>query len=176
MCSPIGDGAAALVVTNAERGAGSEGAIRVAGSAASSVRPGGGSAVVRAATAAYEQAGVGPEEIGVAEVHDAAASAELEEIEHLGLVPEGQAAAATARGETALGGRIPVNVSGGLISRGHPVGATGALQLVEIVGQLRGTAGERQVTPVPRFGIGQNAGGFVADDNAVAMVTILAAV
>lgn len=174
MCSPIGDGASAVVVTTAERAAGREGAIRVAGSAGSSVKPGSGSAVVRAAKAAYEQAGIGPEDIDIAEVHDAAASAELEEIEHLGLVPEGQAHVATARGETSLGGRIPVNVSGGLVSRGHPVGATGVLQLFELVTQLRGQAGERQVEPRPRYGISQNAGGFMADDNAVAMVTILA--
>lgn len=176
MCSPIGDGAAAIVVTTAERGKDVEGSIRVAGTAGASGKPGSGSpAVARAAAAAYEQAGIGPEEIGVAEVHDAAASAELEEIENLGLAEKGEAFRLNESGQTSLGGRIPVNVSGGLISRGHPVGATGALQIYEIVTQLRGQAGERQVDPHPLFGISQNGGGFIGDDVAAAMVTILAA-
>ena len=176
MCSPIGDGAAAIVVTTAERAKSKEGAIRVAGTAGASGKPGSDSpAVARAARAAYEQAGIEPEEIGVAEVHDAAASAELEEIENLGLSGEGEAFRLNESGETSLGGRIPVNVSGGLISRGHPVGATGALQIYEIVTQLRGQAGGRQVDPYPRFGISQNGGGFIGDDVAAAMVTILAA-
>ncbi len=176
MCSPIGDGAAAIVVTTAERGSENPGAIRVAGTAGASGKPGSGSpAVARAAKAAYEQAAIGPEEIGVAEVHDAAASAELEEIENLGLAQEGEAFRLNEDGATSLGGRIPVNVSGGLISRGHPVGATGTLQIYEIVSQLRGQAGERQIDPLPRFGISQNGGGFIGDDVAAAMVTILAA-
>ena len=176
MCSPIGDGAAAIVVTTAERGSEKPGAIRVAGTAGASGKPGSGSpAVARAAKAAYEQAAIGPEEIGVAEVHDAAASAELEEIENLGLAQEGEAFRLNEAGATSLGGRIPVNVSGGLISRGHPVGATGARQIDENVNPLRGQAGERQVDPLPRFGISQNGGGFIGDDVAAAMVTILAA-
>ena len=175
MCSPIGDGAAAIVVTTEERAKGHEGAIRIAGTAGASGKPGSGSpAVARAAQAAYEQAGVGPEAMGFAEVHDAAASAELEEIENLGLAAEGEAYGLNATGQTSLGGRIPVNVSGGLISRGHPVGATGALQIFELVTQLRGHAGERQVDN-PQFGISQNGGGFIVDDVAAAMVTILAA-
>jgi acetyl-CoA acetyltransferase len=175
MCSPIGDGAAALVVTTEERAAGRAGAIRVAGTAGASGKPGSGSpAVARAAQAAYEQAGVGPEDMHLAEVHDAAASAELEEIENLGLAAKGEAYGLNASGQTSLGGRIPVNVSGGLISRGHPVGATGALQIYELVTQLRGQAGERQVEGA-RYGVSQNGGGFIGDDVAAAMVTILAA-
>ena len=176
MCSPIGDGAAAIVVTTEERAKGTENIIRVAGTAGASGKPGSGSpAVARAAQAAYEQASVGPESMGVAEVHDAAASAELEEIENLGLAAAGEAYVLNATGQTSLGGRIPVNVSGGLISRGHPVGATGALQIFELVTQLRGHAEKRQVTPTPHFGISQNGGGFIGDDVAAAMVTILAA-
>ena len=174
MCSPIGDGAAAIVVTTEERAKGHEGAIRIAGTAGASGKPGSGSpAVARAAQAAYEQAGVGPEAMGFAEVHDAAASAELDDRD-LGLAAEGEAYGLNATGQTSLGGRIPVNVSGGLISRGHPVGATGALQIFELVTQLRGHAGERQVDN-PQFGISQNGGGFIVDDVAAAMVTILAA-
>ena len=175
MCSPIGDGAAALVATSADRAGDAKAAVRVAGTAGSSGKPGSGSAVERAANTAYEQAGIGPESIGIAEVHDAAASAELEEIEHLGLASPGEAFRLTQAGETSLGGRVPVNVSGGLISRGHPVGATGTLQLYELVTQIRGQAGDRQVDPKPRFGIAQNGGGFIGDDVAAAMVTILAA-
>lgn len=176
MCSPIGDGAAAIVVTTEERARGREGAIRVAATAGASGKPGSGSpAVARAARAAYEQAGVGPDAMDLAEVHDAAASAELEEIENLGLAAEGEAFGMNATGQTSLGGKIPVNVSGGLISRGHPVGATGALQIFELVTQLRGQAGDRQVDPAPRFGVSQNGGGFIGDDVAAAMVTILAA-
>ena len=176
MCSPIGDGAAAIVVTTEERAKGRDGAIRVAATAGASGKPGSGSpAVRRAAEAAYEQAGVGPADMGVAEVHDAACSAELEEMENLGLAAEGEAYGMAASGQTSLGGRIPVNVSGGLISRGHPVGATGALQIFELVTQLRGQAGGRQVDPAPKFGISQNGGGFIGDDVAAAMVTILAA-
>ncbi|MCY4087570.1 MAG: thiolase family protein [Actinomycetia bacterium] len=175
MCAPIGDGAAALVVTTRERARGRESAVRVAGTAGSSGKPGSGSAVERAAQAAYEHAGIGPESIGIAEVHDAAASAELEEIEHLGLAGSGEAFRLTNAGETSLGGAVPVNVSGGLISRGHPVGATGTLQLYELTTQLRGRAGDRQVDPRPDFGVAQNGGGFIVDDVAAAMVTILAA-
>ena len=175
MCSPIGDGAAAIVVTTEERAKGREDAIRVAGTAGASGKPGSGSpAVARAAKTAYEQAGVGPGDMSFAEVHDAAASAELEEIENLGLAAEGEAYGLNATGQTSLGGRIPVNVSGGLISRGHPVGATGALQIFELVTQLRGHAGERQVDAA-KFGVSQNGGGFIGDDVAAAMVTILAA-
>jgi acetyl-CoA acetyltransferase len=171
MCSPIGDAAAALVVTGSRR---ARGGVRVLASAMSSVGKG-GSVVRRAAERAYEQAGLGPDDVGVAELHDAAASAEIEEYEYLGFAPEGEGHRLVESGETGLGGRHPVNTSGGLISRGHPVGATGVLQIIELVDQLRGRAGGRQVEPVPRHGLAQNAGGFVAGDNAVAVVTILAA-
>lgn len=173
MCSPIGDGAAALVLTSSARAKGRGGV----GVLASAIRTasGSGSVVEAAARAAYEQAGIGPEEVGVAEIHDAAASVELEELEHLGFASEGRGHELVRLGETALGGRIPINTSGGLLSRGHPIGATGALQVVELVEQLRGRAGSRQVRPTPRHALAQNAGGVLQGDSAVAVVTLLRA-
>jgi acetyl-CoA acetyltransferase len=172
MCSPIGDGAAALVLTGRpNRG---DQPIHVRASALSST---GGSApgtvVQRAAATAREQSGLGAGEVGVIEVHDATASAELEAYEHLGLAPAGEGNRLIGEGRTALGGSLPVNTNGGLLSRGHPVGATGVLQIVELITQLRGAANGRQVDPTPKLALAQNAGGFVEGDNAVAVVTIL---
>jgi acetyl-CoA acyltransferase len=172
MCSPIGDGAAALVLTGTP--ASSDDAIRVRASALSATGGASPGTVVQRATAtAREQSGLAADEVGVIEVHDATASAELEAYEHLGLAREGEGNRLISEGRTVLGGSLPVNTSGGLLSRGHPVGATGVLQIVELVSQLRGHATGRQVEPRPRLALAQNAGGFVEGDNAVAVVTIL---
>ncbi len=98
-----------------------------------------------AAKQAYEMAGVGPEDLDLVELHDCFATAEILHYENLGLCGDGEAGRMIDEGETALGGRIPVNVSGGLLSKGHPLGATGVANMVEIVQHLRGEAGERQV-------------------------------
>jgi len=172
MCSPIGDGAAAVVVTGTPNG--TVAPIRVRASALSAT--GGsapGSVVQRAAAIAREQSGISAEDVDVIEVHDATASAELEAYEHLGLANPGEGNRLIAEGQTQLGGALPVNTGGGLLSRGHPVGATGVLQIVELVAQLRRRAGERQVDLDPRLALAQNAGGFVEGDNAVAVVTVL---
>ena len=172
MCSPIGDGAAALVLTATPNGAAS--AIRVRASALSATGgPAPGSVVQRASATAREQSGLSAEDVDVIEVHDATASAELEAYEHLGLAAPGEGNRLIAEGRTVLGGALPVNTGGGLLSRGHPVGATGVLQVVELVAQLRGRAGERQVDLEPRLALAQNAGGFVEGDNAVAVITVL---
>jgi acetyl-CoA acetyltransferase len=126
----------------------------------------------RTAAAAYEEAGLGPEDLDVAEVHDAAAPAELIMYEELGLCALGEGPKLLASGATALGGRVPVNPDGGLVSRGHPVGATGCAQLVELVTQLRGRAGTRQV-PGARVGLAENAGGYLHPEAAACVVTIL---
>ncbi len=126
-----------------------------------------------AALRAYEQAGVGPEDMSVAEVHDASAFAEIQQTENLGFCEYGQGGWLAERGETALGGRIPVNPSGGLESKGHPIGATGLGQIHELVTQLRHEAGPRQVENA-RFGIAENGGGFYRCEEAVACITILA--
>lgn len=175
MCSPIGDGAAALVVLTRELALRTgQPTIRIRASTMSS----GGdelpdeSAVKRAAQAAYEQAGVSPLEIDVFEVHDAASPAELLLYEELGLCMPGDAGRLIATGETAIGGRIPVNPSGGLLGRGHPIGATGCAQLVELTEQLRGQSGPRQ-THSARIGLAENGGGHLGNAPAAAAITIL---
>lgn len=174
MCSPISDGAAALVITAAPEASGR--AIKVRASAVSSGTDrrtsGLDSASTRAARRAYEQAGIDPSEVNVAELHDAVASAELYSYEELQLAAPNAGVELLRSGATALGGRLPVNTSGGLIARGHPLGATGCAQLVELVGQLRGANGSRQVENA-RVALGHNVGGWLGDDGAVACVTLL---
>jgi len=114
-----------------------------------------------AAKTAYDMAGVGPADLDLVEVHDCFTIAEIMAIEALGLVEVGKGGHATAKGETAIGGRIPVNASGGLKSKGHPVGATGVAQICEVTEQLRGESGERQVKDAKR-GLTQNMGGTCA--------------
>lgn len=175
MCSSIGDGAAAVVLTRPELAArrGSPG-VRVLACAVGAARAGDdGDVVARTARAAYEQASLGPGDIGVCEVHDAAAPAELVIAEELGLAAEGEAAGLVRSGATEISGRIPINPSGGLIARGHPVGATGAAQIVELTDQLRGRAGDRQVARA-RIGLAENAGGSLGNGPAACVVTILA--
>ena len=120
----------------------------------------------------YEEAGLGPTDLSVCEVHDATAFGELKQIENLGLCPAGEGGRFAAEGHTRLGGRIPVNTSGGLLSKGHPIGATGAIQLHELVMQLRGEAGARQVEGA-RVAAAENGGGFYDGEEAIAAVTIL---
>lgn len=128
-----------------------------------------------AAQAAYEQADIGPQDISVVEVHDASAFAEIVQTENLGFCEIGAGGWTAERGETALGGRIPVNPSGGLESKGHPIGATGLAQIHELVLHLRGTAGARQV-PGARLAIAENGGGFIGVEEAAAVVTILGSI
>ncbi len=108
----------------------------------------------------------------MAEVHDASAYAEIQQVENMGFCAMGEGGPFTERGETKLGGRIPVNTSGGLVSKGHPIGATGVIQLHELVTQLRGEAGARQVEGA-RIGLAENGGGFWGVEEAATVVTIL---
>jgi len=175
MCSSIGDGAAALFICSEEYAARHE--VRPvfirASSIVSAKADGSGELVaVRAAHAAYEQAGIGPSEVQVVDLHDASAPAELIHYENLGLCAPGDAPSLIRSGDTDIGGRISVNPSGGLLSRGHPVGATGVAQIVELAQQLRGTAGARQ-RPGAKVALAENNGGQLAGDSAVALVTIL---
>jgi acetyl-CoA acyltransferase len=155
MCSANVDGAAAVVIVSERkaRELGMGRAVRIRGSALASdpwearnpvlFDP---NSVTRLAVGkAYEMAGVGPEDLDLVELHDCFCTAELLHYENLGLCGEGEAAQLIDNGDTALGGRIPVNVSGGLLSKGHPIGATGVANMVELVEQLRGEAGRRQV-------------------------------
>lgn len=178
MCAPISDGAAAAIVCSAELAGSFTGeAIRVL---AAESQTGADRApddyarhVTRlVSTRAYEKAGIGPADIDVAEVHDASSIGEIIQTEALGLCAPGEAGTAAERGETALGGRIPVNNSGGLVSKGHPLAATGIGQIHELVTQLRGRAGRRQVQGA-RIAVAENSGGFYGVEDGMSAVTIL---
>jgi acetyl-CoA C-acetyltransferase len=166
-CSPVSDGAAAVVLCPLEQARDyTDRPVRILGSGFATASmaladredPAFLGAVEKAGERAYEMAGVGPSKIQVAEVHDCFSIAEICCIEALGLVKKGKASAAARNGLTALGGELPVNTSGGLKSKGHPVGATGIAQAIEIFEQLRDEAGERQV-PGAEIGLAQNMGG-----------------
>ena len=176
MCAPIGDGAAGVVVASpryAERLGRPRVRVDACVMTSNGAHPAAEDPAGRAARAAYAQAGIGPLDVDVAEVHDACSAAELWMYEALGFCAWGDGPKLLADGATALGGRVPVNPSGGLLSRGHPLGATGCGQLVELIDQLRGRAGARQV-PDARVALAQNAGGMLdRGDEAVAVVTIL---
>jgi len=166
MCSPISDGAAAAVLVAAP----APGSPRVA---ASVVRSAGSALKVseQAAQAGYEMAGLGPRDLDCVELHEAAASAELALYEQLGLAAPGDGPALIRSGATRLGGSCPVNISGGLLARGHPIGATGLAQITEAVLQVRGRAGARQVQGA-RVALAQNAGGWGEGDNLVSAVHV----
>lgn len=181
MCSPVSDGAAAALVCNeaglkALQGLRSR-AMRVLGCA---LQTGSDRDAVDlehhlvrvAARNLYAQAGIGPQDVSVAEVHDATAIGEILQSELLGLVPIGQGGLAAERGETTIGGRIPINPSGGLESKGHPIGATGLGQIFELVTQLRAEAGPRQVQGA-RIALAENGGGLAGVEEAVACLTLL---
>jgi acetyl-CoA acetyltransferase len=174
MCSPIGDGSAALVLQAGDRVRDRGAAVKVRASALRTGIPGGGSVPLeqRAIEAAYAEAGVGADDLDVIELHDAASPTELIITEELGLCAPGDGPKLLHSGATRLGGRVPVNTSGGLVSRGHPVGATGAAQLVELVTQLRGRAGDRQVDDA-RIALAENAGGYSHPEAATCVVTVL---
>ena len=181
MCSSFCDGAAAAVlrrVDDSSPSAASRPRVRVRASAAASGYSAGPdeddqpSTATACALAAYDQAGLGPHDVDVAEVHDAMAPGELLYYEQLGLCAPGEAAELLSSGATSLQGRIPVNPSGGLSSRGHPVGATGLAQIAELVWQLRGEAGPRQAGR-PRIALAQNSGGWLAGEPAACNVHLL---
>lgn len=180
MCSPISDGAAALVLCNAEGlkklGYSKGRAVRVLASVMMSARPRGAEDLDQhvtrlASRKAYDKAGLGPDDIDVAEVHDATAVGELIQMENLELCQPGESGAASERGDTSIGGRIPINPSGGLESRGHPVGATGIAQIFELVQQLRGECRERQVAGA-RIALQENGGGLWGYEEAAAHIGI----
>jgi len=175
MCAPIGDGASAVVLTRKDRTTKNQRPVWMRASAVGmGGSPDGVSAIRRVAMRAYKQAGIGPSDVDVAEVHDSIAFNEMLAYEELGFCEQGTGATLVESGATALRGRLPVNPSGGLESRGHPVAATGLAQVAELVTQLRGEAGERQVARA-RIALAENAGGFSLDDTAAIAVTILEA-
>jgi acetyl-CoA acetyltransferase len=176
MCSPIGDGAAALIVTTAEKARQyTTKPVLVRASVLGSgkdLAPDEPTAGARVARRAYEAAGVGPEDLNVVELHDATAPAEIVIYEELGLCPLGEGGRLIDSGYTELGGKVPVNTSGGLLSKGHPIGATGAAQICEIFWQLRGECGDRQAEGA-RVGLTENGGGMVRGEPAAVSVHIL---
>lgn len=167
-CSPITDGAAAVIVCplNMASKFGKKAPVRVTGMGAASdtialhdrTDMTEIASTLRAAEMAYEMSGKSAADLDLVELHDCFTIAEIMVVEALGLVDRGHGGPATAAGETSRDGRIPVNVSGGLKSKGHPVGATGVAQIVEIVTQLRGQAGDRQVAGA-KCALAQNMGG-----------------
>ncbi|MCY1351232.1 3-ketoacyl-CoA thiolase [compost metagenome] len=178
MCSPIGDGAAAAVIVSeaALKRLGARQPIRVAASMIVSgydyVDEDMPEVARWAADLAYQAAGVGPRDLSLVELHDASSASELMYYESLGLCGRGQGVALLESGATELGGRIPVSVSGGLNRKGHPIGATGLGQVFELVEQLRGNCGARQVEGA-RVGLAENGGGFIGADAAVMSMTVL---
>ncbi len=180
MCSPIGDGAAAVVVASREglerleREADRPDVRVLASVVRSGTMPGHDPKSARAAgQAAYDASGVGPEDVDVAEIHDATAVAELTLYEDLSFCPTGDGPKLLATGRTHLRGDLPVNPSGGLLCKGHPIGATGIAQLAELNEQLLERAGDRQVGGA-RIALAENGGGWLDEDSAAMSVTILA--
>jgi acetyl-CoA acetyltransferase len=179
MCAPMGDGAAAALLcsesflrrqpTDVQRRAVRIRALAVTGGHYRELNE--PSLTREAGDRAYAMAGLGPQDIDVAEVHDATSFCEIYQCEMLRLCGEGEGGPFVASGATRLGGRVPVNTSGGLVSKGHPVGATGLSMAYELITQLRGEAGARQV-PGARIALQENGGGVIGLEEALAAVTI----
>lgn len=178
MCAPVGDGAAAAVLCSEEflrKHNGKAPRIRVRASVLVSGtdrkldEP--GDLAERAAQQAYQEAGVGPSDVDFAELHDATAFGEIHHSETLGFCPVGQGGEFAESGATAVGGKLPINTSGGLECRGHPVGATGIAQLHEVFEQLTGQAGKRQVEGA-RIALTENGGGNIGYEEAALAVHI----
>jgi acetyl-CoA acetyltransferase len=177
MCAPIGDGAAAVIVVSESyaKKIGKGRCIRVNASSLHSGWEAGDNELPMVSSAVaqlYEQAGLGAEDLNCIELHDASAISEIKYYEYLGLCANGAGGEFVASGASSLGGRVPVNTSGGLMRKGHPIGATGAAQIVELVMQLRGEAGARQVSGA-RVALAENGGGYIGTDAAALVLSIL---
>lgn len=179
MCSAIGDGAAAVVLCAADKAAKyTTKPVTIAGiGMATGVYTDTraitfGDMEQRSAEVVYKISGIGPEDIDFAEVHDCFTIAEFMRVEGLGLYKPGEYDFALEHGYSEINGRLPINPSGGLLAKGHPIAATGVAQICELVWQLRGTAGARQVN-APKVGLAHCSGGGIAGDGAVSVVSIL---
>jgi len=180
MCAPIGDGGAAAILCSedylkSQSPEVRKRAVKVLASAMSSGKhrdiseP---SLSKYAADRAYQKAGIGPQDIDVAEVHDATSFCEIYQVEMLGFCPIGDGGKFIESGATKLDGPIPINTSGGLVSKGHPVGSTGLSMIYEIVTQMRGEAGPRQV-PNAQIGLTENGGGVISTEEFSCCVTVV---
>jgi acetyl-CoA acetyltransferase len=182
MCAPIGDGAAAAILCSRDYLDGQPQAVRDRAIKVRASQLSGGKyrafdepGLSRvAAQKAYRQAGLTPDDIDIAEVHDATSFCEIYQVEMMGFCPDGKGGAYVESGATTLGGIRPVNLSGGLVSKGHPVGATGLSMIHELCLQLRGEAGARQAANA-RIALAENGGGVIGFDEAACAVTILEA-
>lgn len=180
MCAPIGDGAAAAILCSEKYlktvpRAVQERAVKIRSSALSSGkhRPIAEPSLSKwAADRAYHLAGLGPKDIDIAEVHDATSFCEIYQSEMMGFCPIGEGGKFIESGATMLDGKLPINTSGGLVSKGHPIGATGLSMIYEIATQLRGEAGPRQVKDA-RIGLVENGGGVISVEEFACGVTIL---
>lgn len=177
MCSPIGDGAAAAVIVSPRMAAelGLASPVQVRSSIVASgfdVAAGAQGLTATVSRQAYEEAGIDPRDIDCVELHDATSPAELIYYETLGLCGPGEGPSFLASGATSLGGRVPVNPSGGLVRKGHPIGATGLGQIHELVQQLRGRCGVRQIEGA-KLALAENGGGFIGTDAAAIVMTVL---
>ena len=180
MCSPIGDGAAAAVLVSGDYLARCAPEVRdravkvraseLTGGMYREPHEPGLSRV--AAKKAYSRAGLTPKDVDVVELHDATSFCEIYQLEMLGFAEDGQGGAMVASGASSLGGSLPVNLSGGLVSKGHPVGATGLSMIHELTLQLRGEAGERQADGA-RIGLAENGGGVIGFEEAACSVIVL---
>lgn len=179
MCAPMTDGAAAAIVCSKryltslpqsvqDRAVCLRASVFTGGKYRGLNEPG---LTHTAARRAYEQAGIKPSQIDVAEVHDASSFCEIYQAEMLGFCDIGEGGSFVASGATKIGGSIPINTSGGLVSKGHPIGATGLSMAYELVTQLRGEAGERQVEGAT-IALQENGGGIIGMEEALAAVTI----
>jgi acetyl-CoA acetyltransferase len=179
MCSPIGDGAAAVILMSPAkaRQLGIKKPVRVVSTVLVSGwdhAPDEDGAGEVSSRQAYDEAGAGPSDMHVVELHDASAPGEILAYEYLGLCPKGEGGRLVQDGVTKLGGRQPVNTSGGLLRKGHPVGATGVAQIVELSEQLQERSGPRQVAGA-KLGLAQNGGGNIGVDVAAMCVSVLQA-
>jgi acetyl-CoA acetyltransferase len=177
MCAPVGDGAAAAVVCSKEylkklvnaRPVRIRASVLGSGADRDINAPDIGE---RLSKKAYDAAGIGPEEIDFAELHDATSWGELHQTESMGFCPMGEGGPFAESGATRLGGKMPINTSGGLECKGHPIGASGLSQIHELVVQLRGDAGKRQVDGA-RIGLAENGGGNIGVEEAAMGIHIL---
>jgi len=180
MAAPIGDGAAAAILVSEDvlkkqpkevrdRAVRVRGSVLTGGKYRDADEPG----LSRvAAQKAYDKSGLTPAEVDLVELHDATSFCEIFQIEMLGFAEDGQGGAMVESGATKLGGRLPVNLSGGLVSKGHPVGATGLSMIYELALQLRGEAGERQADGA-RIAMAENGGGVIGFDEAACSIIVL---
>jgi acetyl-CoA acetyltransferase len=177
MCAPVGDGAAAAIVCSEKylKKIGNNRAVKVRASVLGqgSDRDLDGTDIgERLSKEAYEKSGIGPDDIHIAELHDATAYGELHQSEVMGFCPVGEGGPFAESGATKLGGSKPINTSGGLECRGHPIGASGLAQIYELVEQLRGEAGKRQADGC-KIGLAENGGGNIGVEEAAMCVHIL---